>query len=82
VSSSSATDGHGAPLFVVILAAVGLEIAIGGLFVWLCLARYSAQRAFSAGAIHDPELPAHPVAGIRPRLIRSGNAPSSPTGDK
>jgi hypothetical protein len=46
-------------LFVVILAAVGLEIAIGGLFVWLCLARYSAHRASSAGAIHDPELPAH-----------------------
>ena len=34
----------GAPLFVVILAAVGLGIALGGLFVWLRLARYSAQR--------------------------------------
>lgn len=33
----------GAPIFAVILAAVGLGIAIGGLFVWLRLARYSAQ---------------------------------------
>lgn len=34
----------GAPLFVVILASVGLGIVIGGVFVWLRLARYSAQR--------------------------------------
>lgn len=34
----------GAPLFVVILASVGLGFLIGGLFVWLRLARYSAQR--------------------------------------
>ncbi len=33
----------GAPLFVVILASVGLGLLIGGLFVWLRLARYSAQ---------------------------------------
>jgi uncharacterized integral membrane protein len=33
----------GAPLFVVILASVALGIAIGGLFVWLRLVRYSAE---------------------------------------
>jgi uncharacterized integral membrane protein len=33
----------GAPLFVVVLASVGLGIVIGSLFVWLRLARYSAQ---------------------------------------
>ncbi len=33
----------GAPLFVAILASVALGIAIGGLFVWLRLVRYSAQ---------------------------------------
>lgn len=35
---------QGAPLFVVILASVGLGIAIGSVFVWLRLARYSAER--------------------------------------
>ncbi len=33
----------GAPLFVVILASVALGIAIGGLFVWLRLVRYSLE---------------------------------------
>jgi uncharacterized integral membrane protein len=33
----------GAPLFVVILASVALGIAIGGLFVWLRLVRYSVE---------------------------------------
>ena len=33
----------GAPLFVVILASVALGIAIGGLFVWLRLLRYSVE---------------------------------------
>lgn len=33
----------GAPLFVVVLASVGLGIVIGSLFVWLRLARYAAQ---------------------------------------
>ncbi len=33
----------GAPLFVVILASVALGIAIGGLFVWLRLVRYSIE---------------------------------------
>lgn len=35
---------QGAPLFVVILASVGLGIVIGSVFVWLRLARYSAER--------------------------------------
>ena len=35
---------QGAPLFVVIVASVGLGIVIGSVFVWLRLARYSAQR--------------------------------------
>ena len=34
----------GAPLFVVILASVALGIAIGGLFVWLRLVRYSVEQ--------------------------------------
>ncbi len=33
----------GAPLFVVILASVALGLAIGGLFVWLRLVRYSVE---------------------------------------
>jgi uncharacterized integral membrane protein len=33
----------GAPLFVVILASVALGIAIGGLFMWLRLVRYSLE---------------------------------------
>lgn len=33
----------GAPLFVVILASVALGVAIGGLFVWLRLVRYSVE---------------------------------------
>jgi uncharacterized integral membrane protein len=33
----------GAPLFAVILASVALGIAIGGLFVWLRLLRYSVE---------------------------------------
>ncbi len=34
----------GAPLFVVVLASVALGIAIGGLFVWLRLVRYSVEQ--------------------------------------
>jgi uncharacterized integral membrane protein len=33
----------GAPLFVVILASVALGFAVGGLFVWLRLVRYSVE---------------------------------------
>lgn len=44
----------GAPLFVVILASVALGIAIGWLFVWLRLVRYSVEHRVPGRRQHRP----------------------------